>query len=95
MRKTKLTRLKNGSEYYPAELAAIRAAKHTINMEFYEFNPGEIGDAMVAALTERAAAGVTVQIIVDAAGSFNTPWSYFGGLRAAGGKMFFYHPLES
>ena len=94
IRKTTLQRLKNGSEYYPAELAAIKAAKKTINMEFYEFNPGEIGDAMLNALTERASAGVIVQLIVDAVGSLNTDKKFFEPLLAAGGEMHFYHPVR-
>lgn len=94
VRQATLQRLKNGAEYYPAELAAIRAAKTAINMEFYEFSPGEIADAMLQALTERAAAGVSVQLIVDAIGSLNTQKSYFDPLLNAGGKMHFYHPVS-
>jgi cardiolipin synthase len=94
VRKTRLKRLKNGCEYYPAELKAIREAKKTISMEFYEFVEGQVGDEMIVALAERAAAGVVVQIIVDAMGSFYTHTSYFDPIRAAGGKMFFYHPIS-
>lgn len=94
VRNTKMRRLKNGCEYYPAELKAIREAKKTISMEFYEFTPGEIGDEMIAALAERAAAGVIVHMIVDAMGSFHTPKSYFDPVRAAGGEIYFYHPIE-
>ncbi len=82
------------SEFYPAQLAAIRRARHAVNLEFYEFKQGRVGDDMLAALTERAAAGVEVRVIVDALGSFATPDSYFDGLRAAGGHMRWYHPLD-
>jgi cardiolipin synthase len=33
-------------------------------------------------------------VIVDAVGSMETPNSYFAPLRAAGGQMFWYHPLR-
>ena len=94
LRRSRLRRLKNGSEFYPEQLSAIRRARHSINLELYEFLPGEIGAAMIAALTERAGQGVEVRLIVDALGSFGTHDSYFDELRAAGGKMSWYHPLR-
>lgn len=93
-RRSRLHRLKNGAEFYPAELDAIRSARHAINMEFYEFAPGQVGRRFVDALSERARAGVEVRLIVDAVGSLGTPNSYFDPLRAAGGKMRWYHPLR-
>jgi cardiolipin synthase A/B len=94
LRHSRISRLKNGVEFYPAQLQAIRRAKQAINLEYYQFEPGQVGDEMLASLTERAAAGVEVRVIVDALGSFGTPNSYFDGLRAAGGQMRWYHPLR-
>jgi cardiolipin synthase len=93
-RHSRISRLKDGNEFYPAYLQAIRRAKHAINLEFYEFKEGQIGAEILAALTERAAAGVEVRMVVDALGSFATPSRYFDGLRAAGGEMCWYHPLR-
>ena len=93
-RHSQISRLKNGAEFYPAYLKAIRRAKYAINLEAYEFLAGQVGDEILAALSERAAAGVEVRIIVDALGSFQTRSSYFDGLRAAGGQMCWYHPLR-
>jgi cardiolipin synthase len=39
-------------------------------MECYIFKKGEIGDAFIDALCERARAGVRVTIVMDAIGSF-------------------------
>ena len=61
--------LTNGTQFYPAMLAAIREAHHSINVEAYIFEPGEIVDQVVAALAERAKAGVEVRIVLDAIGS--------------------------
>jgi cardiolipin synthase len=94
LRHSRITRLKNGAEFYPAELDAIRGARHAINLEFYEFKDDAIGGLMLAALAERAEAGVEVRIIVDALGSLGTPASSFDSLQAAGGKMHWYQPLR-
>ena len=37
IRHSRITQHKNGAEFYPAELEAIRRAKHAINLECYEF----------------------------------------------------------
>ena len=93
-RRSRLKRLRNGAEFYPAYLRAIAAARHAINLEFYEFLRGDITDQLLAALAERARAGVAVRVIVDAVGSLGVPASYFAELRSAGGHMRWYHPLR-
>ena len=93
-RRSRISRLKDGVEFYPAQIEAIKRAKHAINLESYEILEGRVADEMVAVLTERAAAGVEVRIIIDALGSFRTHNSYFDGLRAAGGQVCWYHPLR-
>lgn len=93
-RRSRLTRLKNGNEFYPEELRAIESARHAINMEYYEFLEGDVSRRMLTALCERARAGVDVRMVIDAAGSFRTSNRYFNSLRAAGGKMRWYHPLR-
>ncbi len=93
-RRSRFQRLKDGVEFYPAMLEAIRSARRAIDMEFYQFKPGEVSSRFLDALSERARAGVDVRLIVDAVGSLRTPNSYFDGLRSAGGKMCWYHPLR-
>lgn len=84
--------LTNGDVFYEAELSAIRAAKHSINMERYIFAKGEVAQRYLDAMTERAKAGVKVKLVVDAIGSFTTWNSYFKKLRDAGGKVEWYQP---
>jgi cardiolipin synthase len=93
-RRSKLRRLKNGAQFYPEELQAIRRAQHAINLEFYEFIPGRVSTELLEALAERARAGVEVRMIVDAVGSLGTSERCFDELRAAGGQMCWYHPLR-
>ena len=79
--------LTNGTTFYDAELHAIRAARRTVHIVAFIFHPSAIGDRFLAALTERARAGVRVRVIVDAIGSFPTPDRYFADLRTAGGEV--------
>jgi len=86
--------LTNGEVFYEAELEAIRAARESVNIEAYIFQKGELTKKFVEALTERARAGVKVRMVLDAIGSFATWESYFAELRAAGGRICWYHPLR-
>jgi cardiolipin synthase len=83
----------NGESYYPAELEAIRNAKRSVNLEAYIFKPGRVGQQFVDALTERARAGVKVNVLVDGVGSFLTRKAYFQPLVEAGGRVEWYHPV--
>src|SRR4030095_7307611 len=75
----------NGESFYEAELAAIRAARHSVNLEAYIFQKGEVTRRFLEALTERARAGVRVNLVLDAVGAFTTWNHYFDELRRAGG----------
>ncbi len=86
--------LRNGENFYAAELAEIRRAERTINLEAYIFHPGNIGIQFVEALAERARAGVRVKLTLDYIGCFRTPRSYFRPLEEAGGQMKWYHSLR-
>jgi cardiolipin synthase len=86
--------LTNGEVYYEAELAAIRAARRSINLEAYIFQRGEVTRRFLETLTERAKAGVRVNLVLDAVGCFLTWNSYFKELRAAGGRVEWYHPFR-
>ena len=94
IRHAQIKRLKNGAEFYPAEIEAIRGAQHAINLEYYEVKEGAVSSELLEALIERAHAGVEVRMIVDALGSFGTHTAYFDRLRAAGGQMHWYHPVR-
>lgn len=83
--------LTNGPAFYPAELDAIRSAKHSVNLEAYIFQHSEIGKLYLDALTERARAGVPVNVVLDAFGSAGVRKRYFRPLLDAGGKVAFYN----
>src|SRR5207248_3050457 len=86
--------LKNGIEIFPAMLAAIRDAKHTINLEFYIYWDGEIGRKFAEALAEKARAGVAVKVILDAVGSAPMSQSLVNFMARNGIDIEWYHPLR-
>ena len=92
--KTAIEVLTNGEVFYKAEIEAIRTARHNINLEAYIFQPGKLTEELVAALTERARAGVKVNLLLDGVGSFSTPKRFFKDLQDAGGHVEWYHPLR-
>ena len=62
---TGLAVLKDADENFPAWLDAIRSARHKIFFEHYIVADDEVGREFVAALAERARAGVRVYAIHD------------------------------
>ncbi len=91
---THIEELPNGSLFYEAELKVIASAQKSVDWEAYIFQPGEIAQRLVDALTERARAGVEVNLVLDAVGSLSTPKKYFNALRLAGGHVNWYHPVR-
>lgn len=86
--------LLNGDQIFPAMLEAIRNAQRTITFEMYIWSSGEVSKQFVAALAERARAGVKVHIIVDTFGSGKLPKSDREALRAAGAELVNYNPPQ-
>jgi cardiolipin synthase len=61
--------LRNGDEIFPAMLAGIRSAEHTVDMMTFVYWKGDIAREFADALTERARAGVRVRLLLDGFGS--------------------------
>src|SRR6185312_2702545 len=91
---THIEELPNGVIFYQAELNAIAAAQKSIDWEAYIFQKGEIAQRIVDALTERARAGVQVNLVLDGVGSLSTPKKFFNALRLSGGRVEWYHPVR-
>ena len=83
--------LVNGDEIFPAMLSAIRSAKRSINLETYVYWDGEIAREFTNALSERARAGVAVNLILDAQGTRKMGMGNANQLRAAGAQVVKYH----
>lgn len=86
--------LDNGDEIFPAMLEAIRGATQTINFETYIYWSGDIGREFSQALSERARAGVKVNVIIDWVGGLKMDSDVVARMKAAGVRMEFYRPLS-
>ncbi|HEY8358202.1 MAG TPA: phospholipase D-like domain-containing protein [Ramlibacter sp.] len=83
--------LVNGERIFPAMLAAIRSARHTITFETYIYWSGEIGREFVQALAERARAGVKVHVLLDWVGSMKMDAALLEEMRSAGIEVERFH----
>lgn len=86
--------LENGDEIFPAMLAAIRGAQRTITFETYIYWEGQVGRMFADALSERARAGVQVNVTIDWAGSFSMEESQLKQMQDAGVHVQRYRPLH-
>jgi cardiolipin synthase len=83
--------LTNGPCFYPAALEAMRSAQQSICLEAYVFHPGEIGRLYLEAMTERAKAGIQVNLVLDAFGSWSATKMSLKALTDAGGRVEWYN----
>ena len=90
----RVTTLLNGDQAFPAMLAAIRSAKHSINFEGYIFWAGSVGQEFADAFSERARAGVPTHVVVDWLGSKKIGDRLVDQMRQAGVEVVRYRPLR-
>jgi len=64
----------DGTDAYPAMLDSIRSARKSINLQSFIFADDMIGRQILAALRERAEAGVEVNVLFDKFGSLKSSW---------------------
>src|SRR5438270_5297997 len=89
----KVETLVNGDRIFPPMLAAIRGARRTIDFETYIYWSGDVGRKFADALSERARAGVKVNVLVDWVGSQKMDKALTDEMREAGVEIRKYHPL--
>ena len=78
----------------PAMLEAIEHAEVSINIEAYIYWAGHIGKRFAQALADRARAGVTVKILLDAVGSTSIGEDILQVLEAGGCQVAWYNPIH-
>ncbi|MEA5447919.1 phosphatidylserine/phosphatidylglycerophosphate/cardiolipin synthase family protein [Leptolyngbya sp. CCNP1308] len=87
-------------EVYAARAAGIRQAEHLIQYETYFMTPGHRANAFAEGVTDRALAGVKVQLLFDHQGTQDMPAKYWQRLRNVGIEIRFFRkpnwraPLE-
>ncbi len=89
-----VTALQNGKEIFPAMLLAIRSAQASITFETFIYWSGDVGKEFSQALSERAQAGVSVNVIIDWVGSTKMEQSLLDSMQAAGVVLHRYRPLR-
>lgn len=85
-----LTLLPGGDQALDAIVAAVASARHHVHLEYYIFRPDRSGARLRDALAAAAARGVTVKLLVDAAGSASLSRAFLRPLLAAGGRVAFF-----
>ena len=73
---------------------AILEAKHHIHLEYFIIRDDELGNQIVDLLTQKAAEGIEVRAIFDAAGTFSVKKDFFTPLKKAGGDVRIFFPLK-
>ena len=84
--------LRNGSQYFPALLAAIDGARHEIHLESYIFADDDTGRAVAAALAAAARRGVATRVMVDGFGAPDFMARLGRGLAGQGVEVMVYRP---
>jgi len=88
----RVTVLRNGHEIFPAMLEAIQHAKRTVNFATYVYWTGSIAPQFADALAERAAAGVEVNVLLDAVGAAKMDHGLVDQLKDAGATVAWFRP---
>lgn len=91
----RLTLLRSGTEYFPALLAAIEAARHEVYLETYIFQDDVTGRRVADALCAAALRRVHVHLLVDGFGSKDMPATMVSALRESGVRMLVFRKVLS
>lgn len=86
--------LLNGRETFSALKEALTNARTCINLEYFSFHDDETGNTIKDILTERAAHGVKVRMIIDAAGSWRLTNKFIREVKSSGIEFKFFMPFS-
>lgn len=84
----------DGVSLYAALLAAIEAAQHHVHLEYYIWEPDQIGTRLRDLLIAKAKAGVKVRMLVDATGSADLKRRFCKPLLEAGVELARFNPMS-
>jgi cardiolipin synthase len=83
----------NGA-FFDVLLEEIAAARHSVHFETFLWEEGVLGKRLADAFCERARAGVTVRVLLDAKGSSKMGKAIEQQLKDAGCKLTKFHPFS-
>lgn len=90
----KIEALANGTNIFPAMLAAITNAQRSVTFENFIWRSGYVSDRFINVLTERARAGVKVHCIVDGFGALKFDKKDQKRLTDAGVQLKIFSPIR-
>ena len=90
----KVVLLQDGPATYQAMFDAIRGARDHINLETYLIEDDEVGRKFAAALVDKQARGVQVNLIYDSVGAIGTPPEFFKSLTDHGVRVLEFNPVN-
>lgn len=76
-------------------LRLISQARQLIQFETFMMTPGERAEAFALILQQKAAEGVTVQVLADSYGAHSLPKTYWQALKNAGVQVRFFNPFTA
>ncbi len=84
--------LVDGAQAYPAMLAAIEGAQHSIALASYIFDRRGIGQTFIDALRRAHERGVKIRVLIDDVYARLSPWSAYHPLRRSGLSVASFNP---
>jgi cardiolipin synthase len=88
---TSVQLLSGGANTFDSIFEAVHNARDHIHLEYYIFEPDQIGTALRDLLVQKAGEGVVVRLLVDALGSQRLGRKFLAPLEVAGGHVAFFH----
>ena len=88
------TVLIDGPQTFSAIEAALRAARHQIDVETFIYGVGDVAQRFGDILASKRREGVEVRLLYDSLGSMETPVRVFDDLRAQGIEVREFRPLN-
>lgn len=90
--------LTNGTEKFKELFEAIRSARHSVHLEYFNFRNDSIGNALFDLLAEKAAQGVEVRALYDGFGNISNNRPLRGKkireIRSKGVELYEFDPLR-
>ncbi len=88
-----LSLLEGSTQFFPALIASLDAARHTVQMETYIFDLTLSGTDVAQALERAAQRGVMVRLLVDGFGTPTLPAEWTARFQAAGVQSMIFEPI--
>jgi cardiolipin synthase len=89
----RLTLCETGQQTFTELVRLIEGAQKSIHISTFIFRPDAVGRLILSKLAEKAAAGVSVRLLMDGVGSLHTRPRHLRKLTVAGGKVAWFMPV--